>query len=203
MPSNSIVIHGDSGSGNCHKVKFTCDYLSIPYEWKEYDVIKGETRTPEFLAINPFGQVPAIELPDGRCLAQSNAIITFLAEGTVLVPKDRYMRARMFEWLFWEQYSHEPAVAVLRYKRHYLKQRADEVDPALLSRSEKALDYLETSLVAKDFLLGQDISLADISLLAYTRLFADAGLSLNTRPLIQRWIVSCEKELGLSPVPQR
>lgn len=202
MPSNSIVIHGDSSSGNCHKVKFTCDYLSIPYEWKEYAVLKGETRTPEFLAINPFGQVPAIQLPDGRCLAQSNAIINFLAEGTTLIPKDRFMRAKMFEWLFWEQYSHEPAVAVLRYKRYYLKLSAAEVDPTLIDKSEKALNYLEKALDGQVFLLGQDFSLADIALLAYTRLFADAGLTLDSRPRLRGWIQSCEQELGLSPVSQ-
>ncbi|HQT52932.1 MAG TPA: glutathione S-transferase N-terminal domain-containing protein, partial [Phenylobacterium sp.] len=101
-------IFGDSISGNCLKVKWTADHLRLSYDWIETDVLKAATRTPEFLALNPAGQVPAVILDDGRPLAQSNAIILHLAEGSALIPADPYDRARMLEWMFWEQYSHEP-----------------------------------------------------------------------------------------------
>ena len=103
-----MKIFGDSRSGNCLKVKWTADFLAIPAEWIETDIMKGESRTPEFLALNPAGQTPAVILDDGRPLAQSNAIIFHLAEGSALIPADAYARAQMLEWMFWEQYSHEP-----------------------------------------------------------------------------------------------
>ena len=101
-------IYGDSISGNCLKVKWVADYLGRKYEWIETDVLRGESRTAQFLALNPAGQVPLVVLGDGRPLAQSNAIIVHLAEGSDLIPADAYDRARMLEWMFWEQYSHEP-----------------------------------------------------------------------------------------------
>ena len=123
-----ITIYGDSGSGNCLKVKFIAERLGIAYRWIETDVLKNATRTLQFLAMNPAGQVPTVQLADGRALAQSNAIMLHLAEGSDLIPKDRVDRALMFQWLFWEQYSHEPAVAVLRFQRLYLKKPAAEID---------------------------------------------------------------------------
>ena len=110
----TLQIYGDRVSGNCLKVKWTADRLGIPYRWIQTDVRKAETRTPEFLALNPAGQVPMVVLEDGRPLAQSNAIILHLAEGSDLIPGDAYARARMLEWMFWEQYSHEPYIAVVR-----------------------------------------------------------------------------------------
>ena len=111
-----LKIYGDSISGNCLKVKWTAERLGLDYEWIEIDLLKGETQTPQFRAINPAGQVPVVVLPDGRPLAQSNAIILHLAEGSDLIPADPYDRARMLEWMFWEQYSHEPYVAVARFQ---------------------------------------------------------------------------------------
>jgi glutathione S-transferase len=125
-------IYGDSISGNCLKVKWTADHLGLAYDWIETSVLKAETRTPEFLAMNPAGQVPAVILGDGRPLAQSNAIILHLAEGSDLIPADAYDRARMFEWMFWEQYSHEPYVAVARFQMHYLGKSAAELDPKIV-----------------------------------------------------------------------
>ena len=115
-----ITIYGDPISGNCLKVKWTAERLGIPFTWIDVDVTKAQTRTAEFLAINPAGQVPTVVLADGRPLAQSNAIIVHLAEGSPLIPTDPYERARMFEWLFWEQYSHEPYIAVARFQVKYL-----------------------------------------------------------------------------------
>ena len=127
----AIQVYGDSVSGNCLKVKWILDRLKVPYDWTELDVRTGATRTPQFLAINPSGQVPAVVLEDGRALSQSNAILLYFAEDTELTPIDAYERARMYEWMFWEQYSHEPYVAVRRFHMHYLGKSEDELDPKL------------------------------------------------------------------------
>src|ERR1700748_3579558 len=115
-----MPVSGDSISGNCLKVRWVLDLLEIPYEWVETSALSGVTRQPAFLALNPAGQVPAVVLDDGRTLAPPNAILLYLARDTVLIPADAYDRARMFEWLFWEQYSHEPYVAVRRFQLRYL-----------------------------------------------------------------------------------
>src|SRR5215472_16077891 len=167
-----ITIYGDPGSGNCLKVKWTAEHLGIPFDWKTIDVTKAETRTPAFLALNPAGQVPTVVLADGRPLAQSNAIILHLAEGSPLVPADAYQRAKMLEWMFWEQYSHEPSIAVARFQMKYLGKRRDELDPKLIERGQAALAQLEQGLTG-DYLVGKQVSLADISLVAYTRMAGD------------------------------
>src|SRR5262249_23013977 len=115
-----LRVYGDSISGNCLKVKWVLDRLGVAYAWEETDVTSGVTRTPAFLAINPAGQVPVAAFDDGRRLAQSNAIILHFAEDTDLIPRDAFDRARMLEWMFWEQYSHEPYIAVRRFRLHYL-----------------------------------------------------------------------------------
>ena len=122
-----MKVFGNSRSGNCLKVSYTADYLGLPYEWIEVDIMEGESRSKRFLAINPQGQVPAVELDDGRTLAQSNAIVRYLASGSDLLPDDPYLQARVDEWLFWEQYSHEPYLAVCRFQMLFLgKPRAEE-----------------------------------------------------------------------------
>ena len=138
----ALKVFGDSTSGNCLKVKWILDSLNIDYEWTEIDVRTGETRSAEFLSLNPSGQVPAVHFEDGRTLAQSNAIMVYFAEGTPLIPVDAFERARMFEWLFWEQYSHEPYIAVRRYLLVYLKKHPDELDPKLFERGSAALAQL-------------------------------------------------------------
>ena len=195
-----MKIHGDSNSGNCLKVKWVCDRLRLPYAWIEIDTKKGGSRTPEFLKLNPFGQVPTIELDDGRPLAQSNAIIRYLARGSDLIPADDYAAAQMDAWLFWEQYSHEPYVAVCRFQMVYLGKPVSALDPNLVKRGEAALDQLERTLADKRFLLGEVFSLADVSLLAYTRLAHEGGFDLAPRVSLRRWIGEAEKQLGLSPV---
>ena len=139
MTSAPIRIYGDKLSGNCQKVRIVADFMRVPYEWIDVDVTKGETRTPEFLARNPFGQVPTIELSDGRHLAQSNAIVLHLARGGALVPREPLARAKVDEWMFWEQYSHEPYVAVARFHMVYRKESAATRDPKVVERGEKAL----------------------------------------------------------------
>lgn len=191
-------IYGDSISGNCLKVKWTADHLGLPYEWIETDVLKAETRTPEFLALNPAGQVPAVVLDDGRPLAQSNAILIHLAEGSDLIPADAYDRARMLEWLFWEQYSHEPYVAVARFQVRYLGKPAAELEPRLVERGKAALQRLEDALTTSPFLVGDRLSLADVSLVAYTRVADEGGFDLADYPAVQAWISRVEAALSIA-----
>lgn len=192
-----MKIFGDSISGNCLKVKWTADQLGLPYDWVETSVLNGETRTPDFLALNPAGQVPLVLLDDGRPLAQSNAIILHLARGSGLIPGDPYLESRMLEWMFWEQYSHEPFVAVARFQVRYLGKAPDTLDPHLVQRAEGALDHLEAALERRDWLVGEAFSLADMALVPYTRFVPEAGLSLQSRPAVSGWVARCEAFLGL------
>ena len=193
-----IRIFGDSISGNCLKVKWVATQLSLPHEWIEIDILKGESRTDEFLALNPFGQVPVVEFDDGRTLAQSNAIILHLAEGSDLIPADAFERAKMLEWMFWEQYSHEPTIAVRRFQKLYLKKSDDEIDADLMAKGRRALGRMEMALISSDWIAGGGaLTLADISLLAYTRLAHEGGFDLNEFPAVQAWVARCELELGL------
>lgn len=190
-------VYGDSTSGNCLKVKWILDRLGVPYEWTEVDVMSGRTREPEFLAVNPSGQVPAVVLDDGRPLSQSNAILVHFAEGTDLIPEDHYERSRMFEWMFWEQYSHEPYIAVRRFHLVYLKKSPDELDPKLFERGSAALARMETGLEGRDWLAGDRLSLADTALVAYTRLAHTAGFDLDLYPKVKAWVERVEHELAL------
>ena len=192
-----ITIYGDPISGNCLKVKWTAQRLGIPFTWIDVDVVKRETRTPQFLAINPAGQVPTVVLADGRPLAQSNAIILTLAEGSALIPADAYDRAKMYEWLFWEQYSHEPYIAVARFQMRYLGKPRSEVDAKIIQRGEAALGLLNDRLDGREFLVGAGLTLADIALVAYTRMAADGGFSLSDYPAVEAWVGRVETELPI------
>ena len=193
----TLRIYGDSISGNCLKVKWTADHLGLAYEWIETGVLTGETRTARFLGINPAGQVPAVILQDGRSLAQSNAIILHLAEGSDLIPADAYDRARMFEWLFWEQYSHEPYVAVARFKVKYLGEAVESLEPRLVERGHVALARMQVALEEGGFLIGDAVSLADVALVAYTRMAGDGGFDLARYPAVQAWIGRVEQALNI------
>jgi glutathione S-transferase len=190
-------IYGDSKSGNCLKVKWVCDHLRRPYAWTEIDTLKGETRTAEFLKLNPAGQVPTVVFDDGRALAQSNAIIRYLARDSDLIPSDPFAAAKMDEWLFWEQYSHEPYVAVCRFQMVYLGKSAGELDPEKVKRGYAALARMDMQLAATSFLIGANLSLADVALLAYTRVAHEGGFDLAGYPALGRWIASCEGRLKL------
>ena len=192
-----LAIYGDSISGNCLKVKWTADHLAIAYRWLEIDVTSGATRTPEFLALNPAGQVPLVVLADGRPLAQSNAIILHLAEGSDLIPVDAYERARMLEWMFWEQYSHEPYVAVARFQVRYLGKPVETLEPRIVERGRQALQRLEDGLAASSFLVGERASLADVALVAYTRVAGEGGFDLASYPRVVGWIGRVEAALGI------
>ena len=192
-----LKIYGDLISGNCQKVKWTADYLAIPYEWVPVDIMGGETRTPEFLALNPAHQVPTVVLEDGRPLAQSNAICLHLAEGSDLIPADAYARAKMMEWLFWEQYSHETAVAVQRFQVRYLGKAVADLDPKLVERSATALARLERGLEAREWLVGESLTLADLCLLPYTRMAPEGGIDLAPFANVTCWIERASAALGV------
>ncbi len=192
-----MTVYGNSRSGNCLKVTYTADYLGIPYTWKEIDIMQGESRNDEFLALNPQGQVPAVRLADGRLLAQSNAIIRFLAAGSELLPDDAYLQAKIDEWLFWEQYSHEPYIAVCRFHMLFLGKPAAEREPWRVERGEAALDMMEQALDGAEWFDGRAFSVADIALLAYTRVADEGGFDLETRPNVTRWLATCEDRLGI------
>ena len=195
----TVKIYGDINSGNCLKVKWVCDHLALPYTWIAIDILKGESRTSQFLKLNSAGQVPLIEFDDGRTLAQSNAIIRYLARDSDLVPGDAFAAAQMDEWLFWEQYSHEPHIAVCRYQMVYLGRNASDLDPEKVKRGYAALARMEHQLAATRFLIGDAISLADVALLAYTRVSHEGGFHLDGYAAVRRWIGESEGSLGLSP----
>jgi glutathione S-transferase len=192
-----MKIYGSSNSGNCLKVKWVAERLGLPFEWVEIDTFKGQTRTPEFLALNPAGQVPVVRFEDGRVLAQSNAIMLYLAEGSDLIPADAYARAKMFEWLFWEQYTHEPAIAVRIARLHFLRMKEADLDPALKSRGEAALAQMADRLDRDDWFVGETLSLADVALLAYTRNAHKGGFDMARYPTVRAWIARVEGALGL------
>jgi glutathione S-transferase len=194
-----MKIYGDSNSGNCLKVKWVCDRLALPYDWFAIDTQKGESRTAEFLKLNGAGQVPTVAFDDGRTLAQSNAIIRYLARGSDLIPADEFAAAKMDEWLFWEQYSHEPHIAVCRFQMLYLGKPASDLDPDKVKRGYAALARMEHQLATTPFLVGDAISLADVSLLAYTRVAHEGGFHLDGYAALRRWITEAERSLGLPP----
>jgi glutathione S-transferase len=195
----NVKIYGDINSGNCLKVKWVCDRLALPYTWVAIDILKGESRTSQFLKLNSAGQVPLIEFDDGRTLAQSNTIIRYLARDSDLVPGDAFAAAKMDEWLFWEQYSHEPHIAVCRYQMVYLGRPASDLDPEKVKRGYAALARMEHQLAATRFLVGERVSLADIALLPYTRFAHEGGFHLDGYAALRRWIGDVETYLGLPP----
>jgi glutathione S-transferase len=195
LDNASMTIYGDSISGNCLKVKFVADRLRIPYDWVETSVIARETRAPGFLALNPAGQVPIVTWPDGRVLAQSNAIILLLAEDTDLIPTDTFDRALMHQWLFWEQYSHEAAIAVLRFEKHYLRVPDHKIDPDLVPRCDAVLGLMEGHLATRRYFVAEKLSLADIALVAYTRFAHQADLSLPGH--VAAWVRRIEDDLEI------
>ncbi len=197
LDNASMTIYGDSISGNCLKVKFVADRLGLPYDWVEVSVLKGETRTPDFLAMNPAGQVPVVLFADDGPLAQSNAIMLHLAQNTDLIPEDAFDRALMFQWLFWEQYSHETAIAVLRFHRFYLKKSEEQIDPALPGKCARVLALMNAHLETRQYFVGSKLSLADIALVAYTRFSHQAGLDLKQYPNVRAWVRRIEDELNI------
>jgi len=175
-------------SGNSYKVRLVMSYLDLTYTHVSIDIHKGESSTPEYLDKNPAGQIPLLELDDGRFLAESNAIMSFLAEGSDLIPSDNYDRAKMLQWMFWEQYKHEPAIAVARFISMYAKEtRGDEL-PLLLEKGHKVLTVMNAHLLNRDWFVGSKRSLADIALYAYTHVADQGGFDMSSYKYVQSWL---------------
>jgi glutathione S-transferase len=185
-----LTVYGMADSGNCYKVKLALEQLKLPCRWVEVSTTKGETRTREFLARNPNGQVPTLQLEDGSFLPESGAILCYLAEGSPLLPAQRLARARVLQWMFFEQYSHEPCIAVaraiLRYQPPDSPRRAEL--PRLQERGHKALGVMQQHLAREPFFAGGRYSIADIALYAYTHCAADGGFELARYPAIVAWL---------------
>lgn len=197
----SITVYGTRSSGNCHKVRMVLDITGQPCEWREIDVLKAQTRSQEFLRLNANGKVPVVVLEDGACLPESNAILWYFGEGTALVPADRLARARMLQWMFFEQYSHEPAIAVARFIRMFHRRPDDPRLPDLLARGHRALSVMEQHLGGHDYFGGDALSLADLALFAYTHVAADGGYDLASYPSVREWLGRCLGHPGVSIMP--
>ena len=185
-----LTVHGFRPSGNCYKVQLLLALLDVPHRWVDVDSSAGETRTPAFLAKNPNGRVPVLELDDGRVLPESNAILCYLADGTPWQPADRFERAQALQWLFFEQYSHEPYIAVARFICGWLPEdhpRRAEL-PRLRERGHAALAVMETHLAARDWFVGARASVADLALYAYTHDAARGGIALDAYPALRAWL---------------
>lgn len=183
-------VYGDIQSGNCYKVKLLMSLLDLKHEWIHVDVVAKETRTPAFLAMNPNAKIPVLEIAPDVQLWESNAILNYLADGTDYLPQDRLARARVLQWQFFEQYSHEPYIAVARFIAKYLglpETRREEY----LSKQEgghKALHVMETQLAKTPYLTGDQYTIADISLYAYTHVAGEGGFDLSSYPAVCAWL---------------
>lgn len=199
-----ITVYGNSVSGNCHKLRLLCEQLGREYRWVETDNTRGQTHTPEFLARNPNGKVPVIELEDGRILTESNAILCWLAEGTEYFGGDAWQRAQTLSWMFFEQYSHEPYIAVARFIRGWTEAdspRRAEL-PKCLERGHAALAVMEKHLSAHEWFSGTHYGVADIALFAYTHCAADGGFDLSRYPQVSRWLDRVRATPRFVPMPQ-
>jgi glutathione S-transferase len=187
-----LALHQMQMSGNCYKVRLTARQLDIPLRLKEYPLHGGETRQPEFLKRNPNGRVPLLEFEDGRTLAESDAIIWHLSEGSNLAPQDKWDRAQALQWMFFEQYSHEPYIAVARFWLKFADKNELEKKQHLVAewhaKGNAALGVMETHLSTHDWFAGNGYSVADIALYGYTHSAADGGFDLSAYPAVSRWL---------------
>jgi glutathione S-transferase len=188
-------------SGNGYKVRLLLHQLAVPFERVELDIVKGETRTPTFLARNPNGRIPTLELPDGTHLAESNAILWYLAEGSPLLPATRLDRARALQWMFFEQYSHEPNIATLRFWTHHgwLGERAALV-PGKREAGVAALAVMEAHLEKHPFFVADRYTIADVALYAYTHVADEGGFSLAPYAAIRAWLARVAGQPGHVPI---
>lgn len=195
-------VYGIRTSGNCYKVKLLLEQLGEPYDWEDIPSTRVRPRTKEFFAINPNGKVPVLRLLDGRHLPESNAILHYLAEGTPYLPEDRFDRAQVLQWLFFEQNSHEPNVAVARsIKRNYPEtdSRWQEL-PALHEHGYRALGVMEQALAGQDYLVGDRYTIADISLFAYTHVADEGGFDLGRLEAVSAWLDRVKGQPGFTPL---
>lgn len=200
-----LVLHEYAPSGNCYKIRLTAALLGVPLERRHYDILNGETRTPDFLSsVNANGRIPVLQIGD-RFLPESNAACWWLADGSPLIPAERFTRADMLRWMFFEQYNHEPNVATLRFWLAFIgedgltdAQRA--AIPARREAGDAALRLMDEHLDGRAFLIGDTLSLADIALYAYTHVAGEGGFDLGRYPAIGRWLEAVEASPGYIPM---
>jgi glutathione S-transferase len=198
------VLHQMQMSGNCYKVRLAARQLGIPITLKEYPELGSETRKPAFLALNPNGRVPLLELDDGKTLPESGAILFYLSEGTHLQPTDKWARAQMMNWMFFEQYSHEPYIAVARFWLAFAPKSELEKKKHLVAewheKGNAALAVMETHLSRHDWFAGDRYSIADIALYGYTHSAADGGFTLSDYPAVSAWLDRVAAQPGHVPL---
>jgi glutathione S-transferase len=197
-----ITLYGMSSSGNCYKLQLLMAQLGLSYEWEEIDITRGEHLSPEFLAMNDRGKVPVLKLDDGRTMSESNAILNFLAQGSDLLPEDAWDRAKTLQWMFFEQYSHEPYIAVARFIRKFLPAdhpRRASLD-ALKTSGDEALSAMERHLTRSQWFGGARYTIADIALFAYTHVAEDGGFDLAAYPHVENWIERLRSQPGFVPM---
>ena len=197
-----LKIYGDSRSGNCYKLQLLCAEMDIPYDWQEVDILAGDTRTPEFLSMNANGRIPLLELPDGRYLAESNAILCYLADGGDFFGHDAFSRAEILQWMFFEQYSHEPFIATSRFIIRYLGS-PPERHAELLQKQEggyAALGVMEHQLKEHAYITGDKFSVADIALFAYTHVADEGDFDLAGFRAVIDWVERIKSRPGHRPM---
>ena len=193
-----MVLYDYLDSGNGYKIRLLLAQLGRHYRWRELDIMHGGTRTPEFLRKNPNGRIPAIELEDGSCLAESDAILWYLAEGSPYVPNEALARAQVLQWMFFEQYSHEPYVATPRYIVKHLpadSPRQAEL-PKRLEQGRAALAVMEQHLASRQYFVGERYSIADIALYAYTHVAHEGEFELEPYPATRAWLDRVAEQPG-------
>jgi glutathione S-transferase len=205
--AGQYTLYSMQSSGNCYKPRLLLHQLGIDFRLIETDGARGETRTPAFLALNPNGRVPLLVLPDGRRLSESNAILLYLADGTKFLPADRYQRALCYQWLFFEQYEHEPTIAVARSWLHVYPDRIGKATPEQLAGWHKggnrALSVMEQRLKDNAWLAGDAYSVADIALYAYTHVADEGGFDLAAYPAVSAWLERVAATPGFVPLDWR
>ena len=194
-----LKVYDFTGSGNGYKVWLLMSQLGVPFERIERDILKGETRTPAFLEKNPNGRIPTLELEDGTFLFESGAILWYLAEGTAFAPSNRLARAKTLQWMFFEQYSHEPYIAVARFWKHFFDKLTPQQEAALpdiMKKGYAALDVMEKHLATHMFFVDERYGLADITLYAYTHVAHEGEFDLSRHPSITSWLARVKAQPG-------
>jgi glutathione S-transferase len=201
----TLKVYGMSSSGNCYKIKLLLEQLGQSYVWEELDIMQGSTRTAEFLAMNPNGKVPTLEIEPGVYLAESNAILNYIAEDSAIIPSGKLTRSQALQWMFFEQYSHEPYIAVARFICKFLPAdhpRRAEL-PRLLERGNQALGVMEQHLASRSFFVGEKYSIADIALFAYTNEAGAGGFDLASFPAVKRWLARVVSQPKFFPMTSK
>ena len=199
-----LHLYGDSRSGNCYKAAWILRLSGTPFEWVETDVLRKDTRTPDFLALNPNGKVPLLVWPDGRVLSESNAMLLHLSRQTPYFPDDPWQQALVWQWLFFEQYSHEPYIAVMRFIVSVARRQDQEAAriPGLLERGYHALAVMERRLSRAGFFAGERFTVADMALFAYTHTAEEGGFELQEYPQVRSWLERVTAEPAFLPMPE-